>query len=287
VTIQSIGLREMVARSSVSQLVIIAVISILIGIALAWIWRFNRHSVVLTPQFYTVTRGHHSVPCPADATVIVGFGQSLAANSHEHVYNKAPSKDVYLYFAGRCFYLADPLMGATGQEGSIWIPAASKLAGQTGRPVVVIAGGVDGTAIQQWTSPNSPLVAPLRARVDEAKRFGLPPNVYIWMQGEKDAILGTPPAIYQAHLKRLFRLFPDAPWLITSNSICTDTPSRSSALDQARRNFAQTTPGVEVSVDLDSFGIDYRMPDRCHFNQRGQELAGLAIADAVARLVRK
>jgi lysophospholipase L1-like esterase len=267
--------------------VIVAVISsVCAAIALA-ARHLERVSAVFAPQFYTDTRKHQPATCPANATVIVTFGQSLAANSHEHVYNKPPNQDIYLYFSGRCFYLADPLMGATGEGGSVWFPAASKLAGLTGRPVVVIAGGVDGTAIQQWTSPDSPLVAPLRARVDEAKRSGLPPNVYVWMQGENDAIRGTSAASYQGHLKRLFRLFPDAPWLITSNSICTNTPSRSSGLDEARRNFAQSTPGVEVSVDLDSLGLDYRMNDRCHFNQRGQELAGIMIANAVAPLVKK
>jgi lysophospholipase L1-like esterase len=121
----------------------------------------------------------------------------------------------HLYFSGRCFHLADPLMGATGQGGSVWIPAASKLAGLTDGPVVVIAGGVGGTAIEQWTSYASPLVAPLRARVDEAKRAGLPPKVYVWMQGENDAAGGTSAASYESNLRRLFALFPDAPWLIS------------------------------------------------------------------------
>jgi hypothetical protein len=152
-------------------------------------------------------------------------------------------------------------MGATGRAGSVWVPAASRLAELTSKPVVIIAGGVDGTAISQWTARSSPLVEPLRARIEEAKRFSLPPSIYIWMQGENDAAGGTSAASYEAHLRRLYALFHDAPWLITSDSICTDTPARSYVLDQARRNFAQTNPHVEVAVDLDGLGPEYRMSD--------------------------
>lgn len=107
------------------------------------------------------------------------------------------------------------------------------------------------------------------------------------MQGENDAAAGTSAARYEAHLRRLYALFHDAPWLVTSDSICTDTPARSYVLDQARRNFAQTNPHVATTVDLDDLGPECRMTDRCHFNKGGPELAGRMIADAVPRSVSK
>ncbi len=278
----------MLARSFLPAFVTVAaIVSACLAVLTGLLIRHLGQPPPVFAQFQLDTREHQPAPCPANATVIVTFGQSLAANSHEVIYDTSPAQDVYVYFSGRCFRLADPLMGATGEGGSVWIPAASKLAGLIGRPVVVIAGGVDGTAISQWTARNSPLVEPLRARIEEAKRSSLPLSIYIWMQGENDAAAGTSAASYEAHLQRLYALFNDAPWLITSNSICTDTPARSYALDQARRNFAQANPHVEVSVDLDGLGPEYRMSDRCHFNKRGQELAGTMIADAVARLVNK
>ena len=187
----------------------------------------------------------------------------------------------------QCFYLADPLVGATGEDGSIWVPVASRLSALTSEPIVIIAGGVGGSAIAEWTAISSSLAAPLRTRIAEAKRSGLPPNIYVWMQGEADAERGTSAERYEADLRRLHSLFGGAPWLVTANSICTNVSSRSHALDQARRDFALSTPDVEVSVDLDSLGTDYRTSDRCHFNQRGQELASAMIATAVARLLKK
>lgn len=121
----------MTARRSLPIILAVALTSAVcptVAIALALPWRFKRPSADLTPQFYTDTREHQSAACPLNAIVVVTFGQSLAANSHQHIYNKAPNQDVYQYFSGHCSYLADPVMGATGRAGSFWVPAASRLA---------------------------------------------------------------------------------------------------------------------------------------------------------------
>jgi lysophospholipase L1-like esterase len=279
----------MIVRGSMFQLSTIITIGLLsvLAVALAAIATFRRNVVEPAIPFFTDTLSHQPASCPSRAIVIVAFGQSLAANSGEHVYAPSPNDNLYLYFSGRCFQLADPLMGATGKDGSIWIPAATRLAALTGDPVVIIAGGVNGSSIAQWTMPRSQFTAPLRNRIDKATRFGLPPDIFIWMQGESDAERKTSADAYFADLRRLRTLFSDAPWLVTSNSICTNTPDRSPVLAQARRDFALVTPDVVVAADLDSLGTDYRISDRCHFNRQGQELAGTMIADAVAGMIRR
>lgn len=278
--------KEMIPHNSRLRIAAVTTIGILGALGLVALATFGQNESPSSIPFYTDTRRHQPVTCPAKATVIVAFGQSLSANSAEHVYLGAPNEGLYLYFAGRCYTLTDPLLGATGTAGSVWIPAASRLAALTSIPVVVIAGGVNGSAIARWTVPGSRLASPLRARIDEAKRSGLLPGIFAWIQGEADAEGRTSSDAYRADLGRLHALFNDAPWLITSNSICTNTPTRSSVLDQARRDFARVTPGITVAVDLDSLGTEYRSLDRCHFNQRGQNQAGAMIAEATASIIR-
>jgi hypothetical protein len=88
----------MFVRRSLFWFVMVAMIgalgTVLLASAFAMIWGLKRSSADLTPQSYTDTREHQSAICPTNASVVVTFGQSLAANSHEHIYRKAPNRNV-------------------------------------------------------------------------------------------------------------------------------------------------------------------------------------------------
>lgn len=90
---------------------------------------------------------------------------------------------------------------------------------------------------------------------------------------------------YRVGLERLHSLFDSAPWLITSNSICRKTRFRSAALDLARHEFARLVPDICTVADFNSLGEEYRISDHCHLNWRGQEQAGILVADAIARIL--
>ena len=251
-------------------------------VALLFVWK---NAVQLEIPFYTDTHSHNSLICPANPIVIVAFGQSLAANSGEHIYEPGPEKNLYVYYNGRCFDLADPILGATGKGGSIWSPVASRVASLIHMPIVIISGGVDGSTIAQWTAKHSPLSTPLRARIIDATRSGLRPNIFIWIQGEADAESKTSVDAYRVGLERLHRLFNGAPWLITSNSICSKMKSRSLVLDTARQEFARIVPDIYVAADFDNLGPEYRVSDHCHLNWLGQEQAGILVADEIAKIL--
>ncbi|MGH6782515.1 MAG: hypothetical protein ACREB5_10480, partial [Sphingomonadaceae bacterium] len=107
---------------------------------------------------------------------------------------------------------------------------------------------------------------------------------HIWMQGEADAAMSAED--YAGQLRQLHGLLPPAPWIITSNSVCTGRPERSATLDRARIAFAAATPGVHLGVDMDAIGPAFRQADRCHLNAAGQEAAARMAADAVIRALR-
>ena len=165
----------------------IGVFVVLVGLAVAVILIIWRNAVQFEIPFYADIHSQRPLLCPVKPIVIVAFGQSSAANSGKHVYEQRSKENLYMYFDGLCFDLADPLLEATNKGGSIWIPVASRVARLTGKPVVIIGGGVDGSTIAQWTAKRFRFATPLRARIREARRSGLSPDIFVWIQGNSGA----------------------------------------------------------------------------------------------------
>ena len=65
-------------------------------------------------------------PSPEDSIVIIAFGQSNSANNASHTYPKN-SNNILNFYKGKCFIAKDPLLGATGNRGNIWIPVSTKI----------------------------------------------------------------------------------------------------------------------------------------------------------------
>ncbi|ARS28676.1 sialate O-acetylesterase [Sphingomonas sp. KC8] len=240
-------------------------------------------------QSHTPDAGHSALPCPANAAVVVLFGQSLAANSGAFVYPAAGRggglTSTYIFHGGHCYPLGDPMPGATGKGGSVGPPLALLASTALDRPVVMIAGAVSGSSILQWTPADSPFARALLDRLAQARRAGLAPSVYIWMQGEADTGSNMTATRYADELRALHSRFPPAPWIVTANSICTYRPVRSPMLDRARASFAAITPDVHLDVDMDSLGMSYRQADRCHLNAAGQQEAARRLATAVVSVL--
>ena len=240
-------------------------------------------------QFHMPDEGQNPLPCPANAAVVVLFGQSLAANSGAFIHaaaDHAPAQTTtYVFHDGHCYPLGDPMPGATGKGGSVGPPLARLASTGLDRPVVVIAGAVSGSSILQWTPADSPFARPLLDRLAQARHAGLAPSVYIWMQGEADTGSNMTATRYAGELRALHSRFPPAPWIVTANSICTFRPVRSPMLDRARASFAAITPDVHLDVDMDSLGPPYRQADRCHLNAAGQQEAARSLAAAVVSVL--
>ncbi|SNS59557.1 hypothetical protein SAMN06295912_11012 [Sphingomonas laterariae] len=236
------------------------------------------------PHIHDLPGDRKPLPCPDNALVIVLFGQSLSANSGTRLFRPASEPTVppaYNYFAGHCYPLRDPMLGAAGDGGSIGTPMAGYVSAALRRPVVLIAGGIGGTSIVQWTARDSAMRDLLLDRIADARRAGLRPAIHVWVQGEADVAM--PAASYANELGRLHARMPAAPWIVTSNSVCPPSARRSASLDQARSAFASRTPGIHLGVDMDALGPAFRQADGCHLNGDGQERVARMIASAVVQ----
>ena len=218
---------------------------------------------------YDAPRDHLAVPCPsaADALVIVAFGQSNGAN-HGTPRLSDDSGQVYNYYQGKCYKAADPMLGATGRGGSIWVPFGQQLAQLTGKKIVFSTFGVGGSTIQRWEDPKD-----LGARMDsnlKALQTTYPTIAYfLWIQGESEAE-GTVPAYGKAleHVAQIaWSYYPETPFGVSSTSFCMDTMNSALAAEQKR--IATTTKGFFWLGDTDQFRSAGYRRDNCHFNAGG------------------
>jgi len=130
-----------------------------------------------------------SCPSPENSIVVIGFGQSNSANHAGHRF-RSESLDVVNFFNGKCYEAADPLLGATGRSGSVWIPFADRLHG-LGKTVVLATIGVGGSRVESWIDPRD--LKPYYIESIQSLRKTFPnPDYAIWIQGESE-----PPRVYR------------------------------------------------------------------------------------------
>ena len=223
-------------------------------------------------------------PCPpADAHpfVLVALGQSNAGN---HGATPSRSRQGVVWHEGRCYALADPLPGATGEGGSIWSRLVPAVADDVaGRPVVLAVLAVDATRASDWTREDR--IAPLLDRlVDGLNAESLKPSAVLWQQGEADALARTPPGAYADDLDvvvaRLRAHGVDAPVLLGTSTRCRNTGSED--LRAAVSALVKASPGLRAGADTDTIDDGMRI-DGCHLDERGLREAARLWAVALQR----
>ena len=128
------------------------------------------------------------VPCPkptANTLVLLTLGQSHAANNVESRYTSGPN--AFMFSDGNCYPLADPGIGADGDDGSIWSRLADMLLA-TGRydQIIVSPAAQSSSSVKQW-APGGNINAHLLDKVQKAAANGLPVTHMLWDQGVADA----------------------------------------------------------------------------------------------------
>lgn len=125
------------------------------------------------------------VPCGSirggRTMVALVFGQSNSGNHGETLYT--PRKAVYNFFDGRCYKAVDPLLGATGDGGSVWSRLGDLLItrGLYDR-VVFLPIGVGTTTIDQW-STGGYLHRRIITAINQSRACGLGITHMFWVQG--------------------------------------------------------------------------------------------------------
>jgi hypothetical protein len=229
-----------------------------------------------------------------DLAVIVAFGQSNASNNGQSGYT--PPHSVYNYYEGKCYIAADPLLGNTGEDGSLWGRLADRLIERDvfGAVLLVpIAWG--GTSVRDW-APGGKVHYQLVTYLESLHAAGLPITYLLWHQGESDVTL--PPREYTRYFSAMLRSIRDlgveAPVYVAQASTCVVsirarfmTPELVAAtaalppselmrfakgqlqIRQQQRELAML-PGVRLGPDTDKIDPAYRY-DGCHFGDVGQE----------------
>jgi len=213
------------------------------------------------------TKLRNEIHCPNadDALVLIGFGQSNSANSAGHR-SKATTKNIVNFFNGKCYEAVDPLLGATGRQGNVWIPIAEKLQSDD-KTVVLATFGVGGSSVEQWLDENY-LLPFYKKNVSSLKQYYPNPNSAVWIQGESDK--KTSNEKFESSLKKWLGIvkadFPNTNLYLTGTSYCNGSANPQVLVTQEK--LIKAIGGIYIgSTDvLTSVNLRY---DDCHFSEQG------------------
>lgn len=202
------------------------------------------------------------------------FGQSNAANHGGKTFS-AEGLPVFNYWQGQYYAAADPLLGATGNGGSVWTLLAKQLIEQqVYEQVVLIPAAVGGTSVSQW-QPGGQLHPMWLSRLQALKQSGVEVTHFLWHQGEADNPLSAHARMnltaYRQGMLAMIAVahayFPHAQFYLAQASHCGDQAPSSPELLAVQ---AQLVTGEQVRLgpNTDSIGDADRYDD-CHFSASG------------------
>ncbi len=248
-----------------------------------------------------VSRQLPAAPCPPadERMVLVTAGQSNASATGQSRYDA--SDHVFAYDNGQCFRAYDPLIGADGDDGSVWGRLADMLVSSGRyRNVVIIALARSGTTIEQW-APGGNLNDHLLTHLRDAASGGMVPTHLAWHHGEGNAgevstqqqysaLRSSYKNTFMSMVASIRSLGITAPIYPAVATICNMRSGRWSpsdidgivrfgpeklirkewgrqAIRQAQRDVA-TGNGIKPGPDTDTIS-PWRRYDGCHFSDRG------------------
>lgn len=223
------------------------------------------------PVIYDDIYQRTEIDCPQanDSYVIVALGQSNSGNFINKKYTDN-SRNIYNFFNGRCYLAADPLLGASGDLGSLWIPFANKLSLLNNKKIVLINFSQGGSSVTSWSSYAHFGYFLEKGLVTIGKNYRHVDS-FFWIQGESDH--GLNPDEYKLSLSSIIKQtkdkFPDSEFYISGTTYCFNQSDQAIYLEQHK--LARSLPGVSWLGSTDQFqSIDDRW-DNCHFNENGVE----------------
>ena len=255
---------------------------VLFGLPKAW--------VPLVPAAVEDHRVEVSCPDPKDAAFVVTGGQSNAANSNSSSYVTRSSHQVVELYHGQCFVHADPVLGATGTRGSLWVEFGDRLAEEIDRDVVFVHTAIGGTQFSDWNDDRSTYFAAFRDRIIDADKAGFSAPIILWHQGETDAGLTSDFAQFKVDvetlLQRMLDLSPGASIYLFEASRCIGGARQNgvTAITDSLHEVADHMEDVTPGLNTDILDADYRS-DGCHFNSLGRHFIAEAAAPEVAEMI--
>jgi hypothetical protein len=239
------------------------------------------------PEVFADATGREEISCwsvDPDAAVILAMGQSNAANYGETRYRPVQPVVNFNWADGKCYRADDPLLGSTGNRGSVWTRLGDAMI-ETKRfkQVVIVPIGVGGSSVRDWAGPDGPAARAVRAK-EALARVGLHVTHVLWHQGEADQ--GMHKEVYS----RLFSRMTDyirsnginAPVFVATATVCNNIGD--SQIREAQRELPFRLANVFAGPDTDALDSIYdRRDNLCHFSDRGLALHARLWRDVLLR----
>lgn len=245
--------------------------------------------------FYSAIGAAAEVACPppAETLLIIAGGQSNAGNFVSERTPAVAKANTYTLFEGRCFLAQDPMLGADGDQGSLWPSLGAALSQHLGRPIMFIAAAAGGTRYRDWIDPHASYLPRLRAQIEAATGLGYHPSVVIWHQGEADTIAGATAAEVEQDLgslaREILQIAPSSLFYLYQVSRCVG-PKRVTSSQEVKDGQARVAAAdhrIVLGFDTDTLDENYRW-DKCHFNKFGRdEIVMATTRDIVSILTRR
>lgn len=217
------------------------------------------------------------VACPPVAGTMVALlvGQSNAANFAQMKTRAGPA--VSVFYEGRCYEASDPVLGATGNRGSIW-PRFGDQVVKAGiaQHVLLVPVAVGSTSMESWApgGVNHPRIG-LRVAQLAAQRFK--PTHALVTQGEFEAESKGDPDAYRDHLTRLISALRQTGARTYVATVARCTGPRNDALRSAQQQ-ARRAGKALAGPDFDDLGPRI---NGCHFSDTAAAQASSAWFDAI------
>jgi hypothetical protein len=215
--------------------------------------------------------------------VALVFGESNVANEGESP--RVANERVFNVFNGRLFRAEDPLLGATGQGGSIWTRLGDELIERELYDDVVFIPLAEGrTNIAKW-GPGGSLHRKLIERIREARSMGLTFTHLLWHQGRSDALSKTTTAAYQeafhAMLDSIRKEGVTAPVYVSVATRCRKE-GPNPTIQEAQTELVNSLEGIFEGPNMDRLGLEYRF-DGCYFTDEGLQRAASLWLEVLTR----
>lgn len=232
---------------------------------------------------FSDTRGRIEIPCASlrggRTMVALAFGQSNAGNHGETLYR--PAKPVYNYYRGRCYEAADPLLGPTGDAGTVWTRLADRCirSGLYDR-VLIIPIAVGTTTVSEW-APGGYLNRLLVQTIRDVSSLGLTITHCFWIQGQSEDSVGEIGSTavrdryierFTAMVKGMRELGVRAPVFVAISTI--SHKGFNPAVQEAQRMLVNPALGILPGPDYDDIMKNPNNRwEEVHLSHQGLELA--------------
>lgn len=227
---------------------------------------------IRTLEFSDNSKRTRVASIPTNPLVILIAGQSNVANTLPVLSTESP--DVYNFYNKNLYHAKDPLLGATGKQGSLWIKVAEKVLAQSHYNSVILINVARGnSSINDWVDAGK-FSHLIEQTYSSASELNLTPDIILWGHGERDSIDRMQGYEYSKKLTQLMQniaLFHhQKPIVISITSKCYLT-SNNNEIRAAQYKLINNVDEINGGPDTDRLGSQYRY-DNCHFNHKGSDI---------------